>query len=157
MTDLSADADIRIMGEATTQKFHVDSAAARTIYKGQPLMIDQNVDATGNVVQFVDSVAVATDDVFVGIAAEGHTTVAGDSETDQASWINAYIEPTIVGFKSTVFTDGVDLGKSVLMSDSGTLSVTTLQNVRIGILHRVLDGYAWVRLVTPYICTGAGA
>jgi hypothetical protein len=155
MTDLSADATIRILGEAYTERFHVDSAAARTIYKGQPMIVDQDVDATGNIVQYVDSVTVAATDVFVGIAAEGHTTASGASETDQASWIEVYVQPTIVGFKSTVFTDGADLGATVYMSDSAVLSTTAADNPQIGKLHRVLDGFAYVRLVSPQVCTGA--
>ena len=155
MADLTADATIRILGEATTERFHVDSAAARTIYKGQPMIVDQDVDATGNIVQFVDTVTVAATDVFVGIAAEGHSTALSASETNQASCIELYVQPTIVGFKSTVFTDGVDLGAAVRMSDSATLSTTVGDNPEIGKLVRVLDGFAYVRLVTPYICAGA--
>jgi hypothetical protein len=155
MADLTMDAPLRFIGETYTEKFHVDSADARSIYKGQPLIIDQTVDATGNVVQYVDAVVVAADDVFVGIAAEAHTTAQNDSETGPDSLIEAYVAPTIVGFKSAVFTDGADLGKTVYMSDSGTLSTTAADNPQIGILHRVLDGYAFVKLTTPQICTGA--
>jgi hypothetical protein len=155
MADLIANAPLKFLGEAHTEKFHVDSAAARTIYKGQALIIDQDVDATGNVVQYVDSVVVAATDVFMGIAAEPHTTLISASETDVNSLIEAYVAPTIIGFKSAVFTDGADSGKTVYMSDSGTLSTTAADNPQIGKLHRVLDGYAYVELSTPQICTGA--
>jgi len=155
MADLTNNAPLRIMGEAHTEAFHVDSAAARAIYKGQPMIVDQSVDATGNIVQYVDAVVVASDDVFVGIAAEPHTTVLGDSQTDKDSLIEVYVAPTIIGFKSAVFTDGVDLGATVYMSDSGVLSTTAADNPQIGTLRRVLDGYAYVELTTPQICTGA--
>lgn len=154
MADLTQDAPIRILGEAKTERFTIDTAAARTFYKGQPAMVDQDVDATGNVVQFVDAVAVAITDVFVGIAAEGKSVLIGASESTE---IECYVEPTIVGFKSTAFSANDDLGKSVLMSDSGTLSETTLENVRIGKVTAVRDGYVYVQLESPYICTGAGA
>ena len=95
---------------------------------------------------------VAATDVFVGIAAEGKTVASGAAETTE---ITCYVEPTIVGFKSAVYTNGADLGKTVYMSDSGTLSATVGDNPQIGILHLVRDGYAWVKLVSPQICTGA--
>ena len=155
MADLTANAPLRIMGEAYTQKFHVDSAAARTIYKGQPMIVDQDVDATGNIVQFVDGVTVAATDVFVGIAVEPHSTASGDSETDGDSLIEVYVGPTIVGFVSAVYTEGADLGKTVYMSDSATLSATADDNPQIGTLERVLDGYAFVKLTAPQICGGA--
>ena len=154
MADLTKDADIRTLGEATTEKFIIDTAAARTIYKGQPLIVDQDVDATGPVVQFVDAVTVAATDVFKGIAAEGKSVALGDAETVM---VEAYIEPTIVGFKSTVFTAGASDGKEVFMTDSGTLAgvASIADNPRIGKVHKVADGYCWVRLETPYICVGA--
>jgi hypothetical protein len=152
MADLTANAPLRIKGEIYTQKRKIDTAAARTIYKGQPMIIDQSVDATGNVVQFVDAVVVDPTDVFVGIAAEGKSVASGASETTE---LEMYVEPTIVGFKSAVYTDGADLGKTVYMSDSGTLSATAADNPQIGKLHSVEDGYAFVQLASPQICAGA--
>jgi len=154
MADLTANANIRLMNEPTTMKLHVDSAAARTIYTGQPIIADLDVDTAGLAVQYVDSVVVAATDVFLGIAAEPHTTVISDSETDEASWLTVWVEPTVVGFKSSVFDDA-DAGKTVYMSDSSVLSETAADNPEIGRLVRVLDGYAYVRLITPKICTGA--
>lgn len=153
MADLSANAPLRIMGEAHTERFHCNSSSAFSIYKGQPLIIDQNVDAA-YVTPFVDATVVATTDVFMGIAAEGKSVASGASETNADSMIEAYVEPTIVGFKSAVFTDA-DCGKTVYMSDSATLSTTASQNPQIGKLHRVLDGYAFVRLSSPQVCANA--
>jgi len=152
MADLTADAPIRILGEATVERFFLDTAAARTVYKGQPMIVDQDVDATGNIVQFVDAVVVAATDVFMGIAAEGKVVALGDPETTE---IELYVEPTIVGFKSAVYTAGADYGKTVYMSDSATLSSTAGDNPQIGTLYKVEDGYAYVALKTPQICTGA--
>ena len=154
MTDLTANATIRLMNEPITMKVHVDSAAARPTYKGQPIIADLDVDTAGLAVQFVDGVTVVSTDAFLGIAAEPHTTVLSDSETDEASWLTVWIEPTIVGFKSSVFDDA-DAGKTVYMSDSATLSETATANPQIGRLVRVLDGFAYVRLITPQLCTGA--
>lgn len=150
MADLSADANIRFLGEGKTQKWYLDTSGAQTIYKGQPMIIDQSVDtlyARG----FVDATVVAPTDVCLGIAAEGKSVLAAGAETTE---IEIYTYPSIVGFKSTVFTDA-DLGKTVYMSDSGTLSVTVADNPQLGTLFKVEDGYAYVRLTTPQVCAGA--
>lgn len=148
MAELSADAPLRILGEAFTEQFHCDSAGAQTIYKGAGIIIDQSVD-TANV-HTAASITCVDGDVFVGIAAEKKTVAAGASETDANSMVEVYVEPTIVGFKSTVLTDA-DMGKPVYMSDTGTLSASNGAYPRIGKLHRVRDGYAFVRLVSPFV------
>lgn len=150
MTDLSADAPIRLLGEGHSEKFFVDSTYAQTIYKGQPMYIDQSVD-TVNAFPFVDARVVAPDDVSLGIAAAGMTQAAGASETTE---LEIYTAPSIIGFKSTVFTNA-DLGKSVYMSDSAVLSGTAADNVLLGTLFKVEDGYCYVLLTTPVICSGA--
>lgn len=150
MANLSADAPIRVLGEAYIEKFAVDSAAARTIYKGEPVGIDQSVDTTHVVSQAV--AAIAVNDVFMGIAASGFTNALGDSETGPKSEVGCYVQPTIVGFKSAVFTDA-DAGKAVYMSDTATLSNAVGAYYLIGKVHRVLDGYCYVRLETPKIVT----
>ena len=152
MADLTAAAPLRILGEAVTEQFALDPSAAQNVYKGQPLILT----ATDTVFPqgFVTATVVAATDVFVGIAAENKSVALGDAETIEKSGIEAYIGPSIIGFKSTVFTDA-DLGKTVYMSDSGTLSTTAADNPQIGKLHRVLDGFAYVELSAPQICTGA--
>jgi hypothetical protein len=100
---------------------------------------------------FVTATTVAADDIFIGIAAEGATVAAGAAETQR---LEIYVAPTIVGFKGTVFTDA-DVGDTVYMSDSATLSATAADNPMIGKLVRVEDGYQYVALVTPAITTGA--
>lgn len=152
MADLTANAPLRFKGEVVSVLKILDTAAARTVYRGQPMIVDQDVDATGNIVQYVDSVTVAATDVFEGIALESKSVASGAAENTE---IEIAVEPTIVGFKSAVFTAGADHGKTVYMSDSGTLSTTAADNPQIGILDSVEDGYAYVRLRTPQICTGA--
>ena len=152
MADLTSDANIRLLGESKSEKFHMDTSVGQTIYKGQPVMIDQSVD-TLNAVGYVDGVAVATTDVILGIAAEGKSVATGAVETTE---IEVYVWPSIIGFRSAVF-DNADLGKTVYMSDSGTLSETSLANAQIGVLHKVEDGYCYVKLNTPLIAAGAGA
>jgi hypothetical protein len=151
MADLTSDAPIRLKGEAKTEIFFIDTAAARTIYKGQPMMIDQNVGSGLNPVQFVDAVTVVAADVFVGIAAHGASVLISGPLTTP---IEVYVGPTIVGFKSAVYAN-TDLGATVYMSDSATLSATPTANVQIGTLFKVEDGYCYVQLTAPQICAGA--
>jgi hypothetical protein len=151
MADLTANAPIRILGEEYTEEFVLDNSAAQTIFKGQPMIIDQSED-TVYLRGFVDATVVAATDIFCGIAAEGMTVLTTDTETNNR--LKLWVWPSIVGFKSTVFTDA-DLGDTVYMSDSATLSATAADNPMLGKLHRVLDGYAYVQLSTPTICAGA--
>ena len=152
MADLTADAPLRFKGEAKTEFFLIDTAASRTFYRGQPVMIDQDVDAD-NIVQYVDSVHCVATDIGIGIAAEGKSVVSGDPET---TCIEVYVAPTIVGFKSTIFTTNLSLGSVICFSDSGTLSLTTTDNVQVGTLFKVEDGYCYVKLTTPQVCISTG-
>jgi hypothetical protein len=148
MANLSADAPLRFLGDTYTEKFNVDSAAARTIYKGEPVILNASLDTTHVVSQAVE--ALVDGDVFVGIAAAKFTNALGDSEDGPSSKVEVYVGPTIVGFKSAVFTEA-DLGKTVYMSDTGTLGAANGAFALIGKLHRVLDGYAYVALSTPAV------
>lgn len=150
MADLTANAYLRFMGEVTTESWLLDSSAAQTIYKGQPMIIDQSED-TLLLRGYVDATTVAATDIFVGIAAEPASVTIAAAETTS---ILVYVEPTIVGFPGAVFTDA-DVGDTVYMSDSATLSATAGDNPQIGKLVRVKDGFQYVRLSTPTICAGA--
>ena len=156
MANATSDQPLRFIGEVYTEKFHHDNAAARTVYKGEPLIINQTVD-TLLVQVWHDGTGegvVAATDIFVGIAAEGKSIATTDSEAGEATLVEAYVQPTIVGFKSTVFTNA-SMGSPVYMSDTTTLSTTAADNPVIGKVHRVEGGYVYVRLVSPAICTGA--
>jgi hypothetical protein len=153
MADLTADAYIKIEGgakNAVTEKWVLTTSSAQTIYKGQPMYLDISAD-TVYVLGFLDAQTVAADDIFIGIAYEGKTVASGATENTE---ITILIEPTIVGFPGSVFTDA-DVGDTMYMSDSATLSATAGDNPEIGKLKRVRDGYQYVRLVSPKICTGA--
>lgn len=152
MADLTANAPIRVFGQEFTEEFTLDNSAAQTVYKGQPMIIDQSED-TVYLRGFVDATTVAATDIFAGIAAEGPIAVA-TTDTEVNNKIKLWVWPTIVGFKSAVFTDA-DLGDTVYMSDSATLSATAADNPMLGKLHRVLDGYAYVQISSPTICAGA--
>jgi hypothetical protein len=151
MADLTSDAPLRIWGEGKTEKWILDNSAAQTVYKGHPMIMDLSED-TVYLRGFLDATVVAATDIFVGISAEGKVVLTTDTEVDNE--IELYTWPTILGFKSAVYTDA-DVGDTVYMSDSGTLSATAADNPQIGKLHRVVDGYAYVQLISPQICTGA--
>lgn len=152
MADLTADAPLRIWsGQKLMETWVLDNSAAQTIYKGHPMIMDLSAD-TIYPRGFLDATVVDAADIFIGIAVEPATVATTDTETDNE--IEFYVDGTILGFKSAVYTDA-DVGDTVYMSDSGTLSATAADNPQIGKLHRVVDGYAYVKLQTPVICTGA--
>jgi hypothetical protein len=151
MADLTANAYLRIWGEATTQQWVLDNSAAQTIYKGQPMIMDLSAD-TVYIRGFIDATTVAATDIFIGIAAEPATVATTDTETDNK--ILVYVQPTIVGFPGSVFTDA-DVGDPVYMSDSATLSATIDDNPVLGTLVRVEGGFQYVRLASPVVTSGA--
>lgn len=151
MADLTADNYLRVWGTLHTEKWVLDNSAAQTVYKGQPVIIDQSEDTVYGR-GFVDATTVAATDIFVGIANEGAVVATTDTEADNE--IELIVYPTILGFPGSVFTDA-DVGDTVYMSDSGTLSATAADNPQIGKLHRVQDGFQFVQIESPVICAGA--
>lgn len=148
MADLTYNADLRFKGETHTEIFPVHTGSAQTIYKGQPLIF--NATDTSHAIAFVTSINIAATDVCIGIAAEGKSFVSGAEEAK--STIEVYVGPTIVGFKSTVFTTNDSLGDIVYATDSGTLSATHSDNPELGTLYLIEDGYCYVKLSSPRIC-----
>jgi hypothetical protein len=155
MTALTKDASLRIKGVPHTEIFTLDSSAAQTIYKGQPIMLGCTDTVNGVGFIAVDNPEVDATDVFIGIAAEGKTVVAASVEANQT--IELYVGPTILGFKSSVFTTLSQLGLGVYMTDSGTLALVASVDdaVWIGTLWVIEDGYCYVKLSAPQICSGA--
>lgn len=153
MADLTADAPLRFWSQdVRSEKIVLDNSAAQTVYKGAPLIKDISADTkygriytTGVTLDTTGTAGSGNVDVFLGIAAEGATVATTDTETDNK--IEMYVEPSVVGFKSTVFTTANVAGQTVYMSDSGTLATSGL---KIGKLHRVEGGYVFVRLQTPW-------
>lgn len=155
MADLTAAAPLRFhnLEQCLIRKWVLDNSAAQSIYRGQPMIIDQSED-TVYLRGFVDATTVAATDIFVGIALENKAVATTDTET--ANKIDVLMHG-LVGFKSTVYTDA-DVGDTVYMSDSATLSATVADNPQIGILAFVEDGYAYVMINpqgAPTICAGA--
>lgn len=129
-----------------TERWNVDTSVARTIYRGQPVILDKSVD-TVNIVGWVAAVTLVTAvDVFVGIANETITVAAGDLEATKEIDV---ITDGEVGFQSAAFTDA-DVGKTVVFTDSGTLAVGTgsATQCTAGKITRVANGYVYVQLTT---------
>lgn len=143
MTNLSTDAPLRYKGETKTEIFILDTSTTQQVWKGEALVIDQNVDAEN--AHTARSLTLVDDDVFLGIAAESKVVLAGEQERTE---IEAFVWPSIIGFLSAVFTNA-DLGKTVYMSDTGTLSESNGAYPRIGKLFKVEDGFAYVELDPP--------
>ena len=145
MTALSNAAPLRVLGEAFTHKFLMDTSGAQTIYKGTPMILDASVDTVN--VHTADSITCVDGDAFMGIAAENKAVASGAAET---TLIECYTWPTILGFKSSALTKA-DSGKDVYMSDSNTLTTSNGAYPRIGICFTVDDGYVFVKLDSPYV------
>lgn len=150
MTDLTYDLPLRIKGEASTEKFFIETTNAHHFFKGMPAWIDQTLTSK-NVISYLDASDVDSTDICAGIAAEEKVTTAAAPETTE---IELYVAPTIVGFKSTVFTTNVSLGTAIYVTNSNALTVTATDNAYIGKLFKVEDGYCYVQLTTPQICPG---
>lgn len=149
MTDLARNAPMRFRwpNELQTEIWTLDNSAAQTVYQGAPLILDMSED-TLYLRVFDSSVTVATGDVFVGFANEKVTVTTSDTETDNE--LEVISGTSEVGVKSSVFTDA-DVGKTVYMSDSGTLTSTSTSNLKIGVLAGVENGYAFVRMSAPTV------
>lgn len=147
MTDISANQYLQMKGELFLQRWIPDNSAAQHIYKGSPMILDVSEDTLYPRI-FTSAVTLAASDVFIGIAEEEVNVQTTDTEANNI--VNLITGPSIVGFKSAVFTDA-DVGKSVYFDDSGTLTATSTANLYIGKLIRVEAGYAFVQLAAPYI------
>ena len=150
MADLTTNAYIKEGPFVIKEKWVLDNSAAQTVYKGGPMILDLSAD-TVHPRMFVDATVVAATDIFIGIASEGKAVATADTETDNEIEI---IVSGWVGFPGSVFTDA-DVGDTVYMSDSATLSATAADNPQIGRLRRVRDGFQWVEIIGATICAGA--
>ena len=152
MADLTQNGSLRFWnGNRNIEQITADTTAAFAGFKGAPLVIDQNVD-TLNVIVAASGVTLVDDDVFVGICAAKYAYALGDTESDAK--VEYYGDGSIVGFNQTQFGSSftnADMGKTIYMSDSGTLTSTRGSNCPIGKLHRVEDGYAYVQIVAPAV------
>ena len=102
MADLTADAPLRFKGELVRERWVMDNSASQDVYKGTPMILDIGTD-TVYVRGFLDATTVDAADIFIGIALERKEVATGDTETDNV--INIAVQPSVVGFKSSVFTD----------------------------------------------------
>ena len=157
MAAVTADQTLRVLGRAVTHKFIMDSSIAQTWYKGEALIINQDVDAV-NVYPCHDIThpVVAATDVFMGIAAEGGSFAISTPENLEKTGVEAYIEPTILGFKNNTTLTNASAGLGAYLQDGGHIDlVADVADIPyIGIIQFVDDGYVYIKLVTQ-VCTGA--
>lgn len=157
MGAVTADQPLRVYGKANTHKFIMNTSVAQAWYKGEALVIDQNVDSV-NVTPCHDIThpVVASTDVFMGIAMEGGSIAISAPEDLVNAGVNAYIEPTILGFKNnTSLTNAsAGLGAYLQNADHVDLVADVADIPYIGIIQFVEDGYVYIKLVTQ-VCTGA--
>lgn len=154
---LTADAPLRFRWDQKlfVEKWVLDNSANQTVYRGTPMMLDVSEDTVYPRIFATGSVA--NSDSFIGVALEGKVVLTTDTETDNVIKIAG--PGSVVGFKSTVFTDA-DVGKAVGFSDTDTLvavAITGGANNRCpaGHLLRVENGYAYVKFLDyPPIVSG---
>jgi len=157
MTAISTDQPLRVWGEPVTRRMIMDSSAAQTWYAGEALIIDQTADAVNvTPVHTITDPVVASDDVFVGIAAHGGVNAASVAE-DLIHGVDAYVGPTVLGFKNNTSLTHASCGLGIYLSEGNQLVLIASDDdiPWIGILDFVKDGYAYVKLETPKVCTGA--
>ena len=159
MAAVTADVSMRVYGDEYTHKFILDtsSAAACTGFKGEALVIEIVAGDTVNP-RYCHGAAdphMKPTSICVGVAKEGHTNVISSPETLVENGVEAWIGPTILGWKSAVFTNA-DAGKAIYWL-TGVLSATATDAAPVGHLMFVEDGYAYVMLEGSKVSTGAGA
>jgi len=157
MSAVTSDQPLRTFGPVVTHKFIMDSSAAQTWYKGEALIIDQSADSVNvTPVHDITHPAVAATDVFMGIAMEGGSFAISTAESLEKTGVNAYVEPTVVGFKNNTSITNASCGLGAYLQDADHVDlVADVADIPyIGIIQFVEDGYVFVKLVTQ-VCTGA--
>jgi len=158
MADLSKDRGLRLgPGEHHIREWVLDNSAAQTVYKGQPMIIDNSED-TVYLRGWIDATALTSSDRFVGINASAQVDVATtDTETDNKVDV---IMSGLVGFPTSTVTDA-DAGEMATMTDSSLVvagSGAGANNLEIGYVAYVEDSYVYVALNgrcggAPTLCT----
>lgn len=111
-----------------------------SVYKGSILMCDVT-DTDG---YFAPKAAnAAAGDIFGGIAVEGQVVDA--STLADGSVECSVLASGVVGFPKGALAQ-TDIGAIAYASDDNTITTTNTNNLPIGIIERVDDVYAWVRI-----------
>lgn len=153
MADITRDAPLRFRYPSLlrSEKFFLDNSAAHQVYRGQPAIIDASAD-TLNPQGWVSTITISTgNDKFVGIYNEGGAVLTTDQELGLSNEFEILTRGE-VGMKAGALTDA-DIGKTITMSDSGTLGTTAADSTHlpIGKLNRVIDGFAYIELTGPVV------
>jgi len=156
MTAVTVDQKLRVYGKANTHRFAMNSSVAQTWYKGEAMVIDQNVDTVYvTPCHDITHPVVASTDAFMGIAMHGGSNVISVAE-NATNGVDCYIGPTVLGFLNNTSLTNASIGLGIYLqtADHLDLYADRADIPYIGILQFVEDGYAYVKLVTQ-VCTGA--
>lgn len=140
MANMGADLQRLSKNEGNPISYGVKGGAAVTIYKGGVIIMD--VSDSNYVQKHASTITATSSDVFLGIAAEGLSVVAAD--TDGSKSLRVW-RKGVFAFVKGALTIG-DRGKAVYASDDGTVTLTSSNNVWIGYLVDVDGTYAWVEI-----------
>jgi hypothetical protein len=142
MSDLTMDRyyEERFHWRNKKEPWKIDTSADRVIYKGMPLIIDQDVD-TANVVQFDSNVTLAAGDIFVGFALEHKEVDSGDDEDTE---VLVFMSGEF-GLAASGISDA-DAGKQIYLSDSQVLTLTAGTNLEVGRVARVSGGVIYIEV-----------
>lgn len=140
MANMTADVQRLSKNESAPWAYGVKGGVAATIYKGGVLI--QDVSDSTYAQKHQSTITAAAGDVFLGVAAEGVSTVAADA--NGAKTVRAW-RKGIYAFAKGALTIG-DRGKAVYVSDDQTVTLTALNNLWIGYLVDVDSTYAWVEI-----------
>lgn len=144
MADLTRDLNLRFDGQDVMQDyFQLDASSAQTIYAGQPIFLDANVDST-HARGYVAADTVAVADATLGVALAPASILATDTEGD-AYGVHVIVSGP-VGFPNVENFTLADLGKVVYWVDSKLKDTTAGGQLIAGPICRISDGYVYINI-----------
>lgn len=160
MADLTAGVALRFRydDKLFIEKWVCDNSTAATIYRGNPMIIDNSAD-TLYARPWLSTVTLqnAGRDIFLGIALEDKVVRTTDTETDNVIEIAG--PGSIVGFPSSMHAlTNASVGVAVgFHTNNGNIAAVVIAGAAdkcpMGWLHRVEDGYAYVKLQDSPVLT----
>lgn len=123
--------------------------AGHTVYKGALLVSDvSDTDGYFRAVPLTSSVAMASGDVFGGIAAERQDVGASDA-ADGSVTITVYRNGQW-GFAKGALTQA-DVGAAAYASDDDTITTTSTDALWVGVIEEVDANYAWINIEPAFM------
>jgi|SRR3990172_10454457 len=124
-----------------------------TVYKGSLLVCDvSDTDGYFRAVPSTASVAMAAGDIFGGIAVE-------KQEVKASNLADGAVEVTVARNGVWGFAAGslaiTDIGAAAYASDDDTITTTSTNNLWVGYIEDVADGYVWVNIEPAFLMANA--